>query len=87
MTVGELGRRMDSAELSEWLAFEQAYGIPDAYFITAQVCTTVARIMGAKVDGGDFVPYFRKDARRRMSGDEMFSLFKAFAARQNAKQP
>ena len=87
MTLSELGARMTSAEFAEWLAFEQEYGLPDAYLVTAQVCTTVARSMsGAKVGPADFVPYFQPQ-QTAQTGEEMAAKFRAFAAAHNRSAP
>lgn len=44
MTVKEMLSRMDSEELSEWIAFDQRWPLPDPWWQTARICLT---IMGA----------------------------------------
>jgi hypothetical protein len=85
MTVRELGRRMDSRELSEWLAYDCEYGLGDNLDVTGMVCATVARSMGGgKAAPSDFVPYFRAEKiRRRQSTDEMLATMTGFADRHN----
>lgn len=48
MTVRDLLSRMDSAELSEWLAYDRIEPLPDAHWDAALVAHTTARSMGAK---------------------------------------
>lgn len=48
MPVRELLSRMDSAELSEWLAYDQIDPLPDPYWCAALIASTIARCMGAK---------------------------------------
>lgn len=77
MTVREVEARMDSAEFAEWLAFEQAYGIPDGYFVTGQVCSVVANAFaGAGLGPEAFVPYFRRP-RREQTPEEARAIVRA----------
>jgi hypothetical protein len=78
---------VDSAELSEWLAYEQAYGLPDGYFVTGQTCAVAAAAAGAKrPNPADFVPYFRDQKRLiRQSTDQMLSMFGGWAERHNER--
>ena len=42
MTVGELGTRMDSAEFSEWIAYNRYYSaLPDSWRETALIVTAL----------------------------------------------
>ena len=70
--------RADSAELSDWLAYEQVYGLPDAYFIAGTLAPLLAvPPKGERLTAADFVPYFdavRRQARARdrpQTGREM----------------
>jgi hypothetical protein len=60
MTVRELGERMDSRELSEWIAYTRHFeAIPDPWRQTAKaVCATLAPHCrrGAMLKEEDFVP-------------------------------
>jgi hypothetical protein len=59
-TVGELGTRMDSSEFADWLAFEQEFGLPDAYFVVARLAAVIEGAMTGKArSAADYVPYFR----------------------------
>lgn len=74
MTLAELGRRMDAAEFSEWLAFEQTYGLPDAYMTTAIIGKQINRALGGKAKISDIVPYFRDDERRGVGRESCASI-------------
>jgi hypothetical protein len=59
MTVRELLARLDSQELSEWLAFNDLEPLPDSYWQTGLVCATLANLWTAKgksYDPHDFMP-------------------------------
>jgi hypothetical protein len=81
MTVEQLGREITSAELTEWLAFEQEYGLPDAFFAAGVVAPASANAFGGKTRASDFIPYYaaeasdRKRAKGRMSSAEMLANF------------
>lgn len=50
MTVGELERRMDSQELTEWMAFTTYYeALPDSWRQTGMICS------------GLVAPYVKRD--------------------------
>lgn len=83
MTRRELLARCDSAELSEWLAFDNSFGIPDGYTVAGVVAPAIANAYGAKpaLSAADFIPYFdaqRKASKRvrRMTGGEMRDAFR-----------
>lgn len=81
-TVEELGRSMSSTELSEWLAFESAYGLPDVYFQTAILASTLECLWSEKPrKPSDVIPFFRDDAVGQ-SPAEMLGRLQAIAARQ-----
>jgi hypothetical protein len=88
MTRAELLARCDSAELSEWLAFDSAFGLGDGHEIVGQICATVGRsFSGAKVEPADFAPIFRPQAApgssRVQSPEEMLARMKRFSAAHN----
>jgi hypothetical protein len=61
MSVRRLLAEVDSAELSEWLAFDRIEPLPDSYWQAGMVASVVARANGAKsCTPQDFMP-----ARRR----------------------
>jgi hypothetical protein len=84
MTRRELLARTTSQELSELLAYEQAYGIADGYFVAG----TLAPMWASKKTAADMIPYFaavRADAKRargKMSSEEMRSRIKGISDRQ-----
>ena len=84
VSLGELLERTDSRELSEWLAFDSAYGLPDIYFLTGQLCTTIARVFGGKCRPEDFVPFFRR-APREQSATEQNAIMQAIAGAMTAR--
>ena len=72
MTVGELEVRMDSAELSEWVAYTRYYEpIGDAWLQTGYVAAAVlAPHSKKKIDPRDFVPIAGKAPMHRQQIDE-----------------
>ena len=60
MTVGELGQRMDSRELSEWIAYIRHFeAIPDPWRQTAKLVTAVLAPhcrRGAMLREEDYIP-------------------------------
>lgn len=82
-TVRQLLAEMDSAELSEWLAFNSEYNLPDGFFVAATTSMAVARsIGGSKVEAGDFAPIFRVPAREQ-TAEEAIARLRAFSAAHN----
>ena len=60
-TVGELLGRIDSRELSEWIAFERVEPYPDPFYLTGLVCATLVNVVnalaGSKARAGrQFIP-------------------------------
>jgi len=85
MTVAELGQRMSSAELSEWIAFDRLYGLPDSYFVAGTICAALDSLMAEKPRPvSAFVPYFGADGPAEQSGAEILGRLKAIAARQSS---
>jgi hypothetical protein len=60
-TVRELDETMDAEEWSEWIDFESHYGIPDGYFVVAQLGSVIAGILGNTLDPAKIVPYLAND--------------------------
>jgi hypothetical protein len=75
MTIQQV-EQIGSDELEEWLAYERLYGIPDIYFLTAQVCTTLEMCMTTKkkFHPGDHVPYFKEDDVEHSPSDLLAKL-------------
>lgn len=84
MTVRQLDAVMDSAELSEWLAFDNLYNLPDEFFLAEVLSQVVARVSGNRTRPGDFVPYFRPEVVVQ-STDSMLAQFVGWAAAHNFK--
>lgn len=84
MTVGELGRRMTSAEFSEWLAFNGEYGLPDGFHVAAYLGPAIAAPWSrGKPPGPEtFAPYYTRHAQ---TPEQMLAVFSAFARAQNAR--
>lgn len=86
MTRRQLLESVDSEELSEWLAFDCEYGLPDAYFQTAQLGRAALAPWANKApDAGDFVPFFAPQ-RRVQSVSEHKAHFAALAAAATARR-
>lgn len=89
MTRAEILARMDSAELSEWLAYEAVFGLPDANLLAAILAPLVARVGGAKKPAAEhFVPLFRhmkdmakRNQQGRKSGQSMLDWFRKYTTR------
>lgn len=83
-------RRMDSAELSEWIAYhglnpfgEQRGDLRAG--IIASVIANANRGKGTRsFKPSDFMPKFGDKAKKRQTGDEMMAIFKMFVQAQNA---
>lgn len=81
----QLLSEIDSAELSEWLAFDCEYTIPDAHFSAATVAMAVTRSMtGAHVTAGDFALVYKAPPEVQ-SAEEAVARLKAFSAAHNRK--
>lgn len=83
MTVRELGDRMDSAELSEWLAFDRVSPLPDPWLIGGIQAATMRNTFRGKRDRAakpeDFIPR-RKAGPKRQSDAQMKAICRAWAA-------
>lgn len=80
-TVDELLRSISSAELSEWIAYDQLERLPDPYEIGGIVASTVANtVAGAKTTPSDFIP--RHVPKRRQTQAEMMANLAILAKRQ-----
>lgn len=56
MTVGELGARMTSAEISEWIAYDKVEGIFDPQWSAAMIAFSITRALGSKATFDTFLP-------------------------------
>lgn len=87
MPVRRLLEEHTSAELSEWLAFDHAFNLPDGFYQAATTSMAVVRSMsGADVGPGDFAPIFLPPERADVgiqSADEGLAALRAFARAHN----
>lgn len=76
-TVAKLEREMSSAELTEWVAFDREYTLPDAYFVAGQICATLAGRSPA-----DYVPFFKppKSTRPQTAAEQQAIVREHLAA-------
>jgi hypothetical protein len=89
MTVRELGARMDSAELSEWLAYNRVDPLPDSWTETGVVASTLANLLGGGKKAyrpDDFIPKGRPP-RRLPSARQQMALFDRIVARRDGSGP
>jgi hypothetical protein len=68
--------QMGCDELEEWLAYERLYGIPDVFFMTAQICMTLEMCLSTKkkFHPGDHVPYFSDQDGEQTTGEMLDTL-------------
>lgn len=81
MTRGELMGRMDSAELSEWMAFDRICPLPDPWTIHGHLCALLWALSGQKkkAEPADFIPASRPP-RRAQSPAEIEARLRAWTA-------
>lgn len=61
-TVRELEETMGADEWDDWLDFERHYDLPDAFLITAQLGTLIAKITGnSHIAAARMAPYYTID--------------------------
>jgi hypothetical protein len=64
-TLQELGESMSSPEFTAWQAFDNLYGYPDIYFMTARICHAALAPYSTKPPKAwDYVPYFAPERPR-----------------------
>jgi hypothetical protein len=71
---------LSSEALSEWIAFDNLYGLPDVYFMTGMICSLLANVFGSKgtkATPADFIPYFREKPRQTTADHR--AVFQALA--------
>ena len=78
-TVAELGRDADSAELSEWVAFDRIWPLPDPWLQTGVQASLAANLGKSPRDHkrykpSDFMPLYR--ATRELSPREFKGMLK-----------
>jgi len=78
MTVRELLDRIDSAELTEWMAYARITGDLDPHFGPAIVAHTVAAVHGAK--GSRVSDYYPVRPQAPQSGAEIKAGFETWLA-------
>lgn len=82
MTVRELLERIDSAELSEWLAYDRIDPFDDGYWQAGMIAATVANAMGSgkrTYRPADFMP--RPARQREQTPAEMKVVMESAIAR------
>ena len=73
----------DSAELSEWLAYDCAYGLPDGYYVAATIGAATFNAMSGKSPEPDyFAPIFERPDDEATPDDNLRAA-QAFAAAHN----
>ena len=87
MTVNELLDRMSMDELAEWMAYYEIEPFGESWKQTAYICSMVGNAAGGKKGGrpfqpDEFLPAKSRPRHRRMSGDEILSVFRLMAAKQ-----
>ncbi|MFE6223333.1 hypothetical protein [Streptomyces sp. NPDC057854] len=86
MTVGELLARISSAELTEWMAYEQVAGIlgPERldllHSITTATVANTARTRGRAARPADFMPKWDQGAAREQPWEQMLATVTAMNA-------
>ncbi len=71
---------MDSAELSEWLAFSQIEPLPNPYWIGANICHVIANSNSKKrFSLSDFMPQLRHHTRQ--NEEQIKAVLATFARR------
>ncbi len=86
MTVRELLARMDSRELSEWLAYDRIEPLHDPYWVGGMICATMANLWASKRYGpADFMPAARAGAAEMQSPEEGIARMNALVAAMNAR--
>lgn len=85
MTVGELLDRMDSAELTEWMAYNQLEPLPDPWYQTGLTTSMMVNLWSkTRSRPEDFIPAPRR--RRRQTVEEQLAIFQGIGAVQNARE-
>ncbi|MGW1278011.1 phage tail assembly protein T [Streptomyces tsukubensis] len=85
MTVRELLARCDSAELTEWIAYERITGVLGAeradilHGILAATVSNTARGKGRKATPRDFIPHW--DQNREPDWQQMLATARALTSR------
>lgn len=82
-SVRELHESMDSAEISEWLAFDRAYNLPDAHYLAATIGQAIFRSWSGKAPALEyFAPILKgPDDDREQTPEEAMALFRGMTER------
>jgi len=80
MTVRELLDRMDSAELTEWMAYALLEPLPDPWQQSGILCALLANLWSSKgrFRPEDFIPRPRAAAPRQ-TADQQWAIMRGFA--------
>jgi hypothetical protein len=73
MTVKRLLTECDSAELSEWYAYDQRWPLPDSWWQTARLCRTVMAASGNYKRVPEENIFIPSQAKPHQTPDEMFA--------------
>ena len=85
MTVGELLDRMDSVELSEWMAYDLIEPLPDTWLQTGIATSMMCNLWSkTRSKPEDFIPRARRC--RRQSVEDQLTIFQGIAARQEIRR-
>jgi hypothetical protein len=80
--VEELGRTMTAHEVSEWMAVEQAYGLPDAYSSMGMLCAAIHNAFSKNpLTPADFCPILGAEPAQQSTADHA-RTFATLAANQ-----
>ena len=82
MPIRELLDRMDSAELSEWMAYAQLEALPDPWLQTGQICRTMADLWAK---GRHTAEQFIPREKRKQTVEEQIAIFRGISAAQAAR--
>lgn len=88
--MAEAQARIDSAELTEWMAYFELepFGEERSDFRNALLCSLIANVFrgkGRRAKPKDFMPRFDEEPKPRQSLTDMRRVMEAFTAAHNAK--
>ncbi|SIO60131.1 hypothetical protein SAMN05444166_6278 [Singulisphaera sp. GP187] len=87
MPVRELLSRIDSHELSEWLAYDRLDPLPDSYWQAGLISSTIANVFGKgkALTPEDFIPRRQKPKSETQSAAAGLFALRALAAQRNGR--
>lgn len=85
MSKRRLLEEFNSNDLSELLAFDRLYTLPDEHYTASTVSLTVAKSMGSsKLKLEDFAPIY-KAPKRRPTAEEVLAIFRGMQVTRKAR--